>query len=231
MKRVKTLSTIVSVSLLGCWALGSAAQAPGGKPMICVVMPSVQMAAPTEGQGEPGQLVLNSLVSYLAGPAADVQALQSRIQVQFTAEAAQKGCGLVVETDVVQKKAGKGMSSLLAAGSALAGAVPFMGGMGGSASSYAAAQVASAAAQGAAQAQAQASQEEAAAAMSGAAQNHVKKGDQITLTYKLYRSGNPAPVAGKEFKAKAEEAGQDVLSPLLEQMATDVLTIAMQGGG
>ena len=70
-----------------------------------------------------------------------------------------------------------------------------------------------------------------AAAMSGAAQNNIKKGDQITLVYKLYRPGNSTPIGGQELKAKAEESGEDVLSPLLEQAATDVLTVAMQGGG
>lgn len=232
MNSAQTLSGISLVLLVSCFiAPHAGAQAAAGKPTICLVTPDVQMGQGTDGQGNPSQLVLNSLASYLAGPVANVQALQARIPVQFMAEAAQTGCSFVVESDVVLKKAGKGMSGLLAAAPALASAVPFMGGMGGGASSYAAAQVASAAAQGAASAQAQASQEEAMAAMSGAAQNNIKKGDQVTLVYKLYQPGNSTPIGGKELKAKAEETGQDVLSPLLEQAATDVLTVAMQGGG
>ena len=123
------------------------------------------------------------------------------------------------------------MAGLLAAAPTLLSAVPMMGGGADAMQTYAATQVASAAAEGAAAAQAQQAQADAAAAMSGVAQNNIKKGDQVTLTYKLLRTGNPTPATGGEFKAKAEQAGQDVLSPLLEKMATDVLNAALQPAG
>lgn len=203
----------------------------GGKPMICVVLPDIQMGQGTASSADPAGPVVNSMVSYLSGPVADVQVLQAKIPVQFNAEATQKGCGFVVESSVVHKKAGKGMAGLLAAAPTLLNAMPMMGGGADAMQTYAATQVASAAAEGAAAAQAQQAQADAAAAMSGVAQSNIKKGDQVTLTYKLLRTGTPTQAGGGEFKAKAEQAGQDILSPLLEKMATEVLNVALQPAG
>jgi len=199
-----------------------------GKPMLCLVLPDVQMAQGTSAAADPAGPVVNSMVSYLAGPVADVQVLQARIPVQFNTEAMQKGCGFIVESSVVHKKGGKGLSGLLAAAPALMNAVPFVGGSSGGMEAYAATQVASAAMEGAIAVQAEQAQEEAAAAMSGVAQSNIRKGDQITLTYKLLRTGDATPALNAELKAKAETTGQDILSPLLEQMATDVLTVALK---
>ena len=234
MKRIRA-TLIVGGVMIGASTSVTQAQAQatpaGARPMICVVLPDMQMGQEAASSADPAGPVVNSIVSYLSGPVADVQVLQAKIPVQFNAEAAQKGCGFIVESSVVRKKAGKGMSSLLAAAPALMNAVPLMGGASGSLESYAATQVASAAVEGAAAAQAEQAQADAAAAMSGVAQSNIKKGDQVTLTYQLHRTGSATPAAGAELKAKAEEAGQDILSPLLEKMATDVLNVALQPPG
>lgn len=228
---ILAVATLVIIGSPAALEAQAVAVTPTGKPMICVVMPDVQMGQGASAAADPSGAVVNSLVGYLSGPAADVQVLQARIPVQFTAEAVQRGCGFIVESGVVHKKAGKGLSGLLAAAPALISAAPYMGGAASGMGNYATAQVAAAAAQGAAAAQAQQAQEEAQAAMSGVAQSNIKKGDQVTVNYKLYRPGGATPAAGKELKAKAAETGHDILSPLLEQLATDVLTTALAPAG
>lgn len=234
MKHAETFLIVASFLATG-QAMTVQAQTPAptaaAKPMLCVVLPDIQMSQGTSSTADPAGPVVNSLVGYLSGPVADVQVLQAKIPVQFNAEAAQKGCGFIIESSVVHKKAGKGMAGLLAAAPALMSAVPFMGAASGGMEAYAATQVASAAVEGAAAAQAEQAQADAAAAMSGVAQTNIKKGDQITVTYKLLRTGNPIPAAGAELKAKAGQAGEDILSPLLEKLATDVLNTALQPAG
>lgn len=232
MKGIKTPSAVafcfgVSFSLTTLAEAQVPRPDPVGKPLICVVLPDIQLGQGTSSAADRGGPVVASLVSYLSGPAADVQVLQSRIAVQFTAEAALKGCSFIAESSVVQKKAGKGMAGLLAAAPSLVSAIPFVGGTSGSMEGYAVAQAASAAVQGVAAVQGQQSQEDALAAMSGIAESNITKGDQITLTYRLYRTGSTTPIASRELKAKAADSGEDILSPLLEQMATELLGAAL----
>jgi hypothetical protein len=236
MKGIKTFSAVaywfgVSCSLTNLAEAQAASPVPLGKPLICVVPPDIQLGQGAVSAADPGGPVVSSLVSYLSGPVADVQLLQARIPVQFNAEAVQKGCAFVVQSSVVQKKAGKGMSGLLAAAPALMNVVPFIGSASGGADVYAATQLAGAAVEGVAAVQAQDAQGDPALAMSGVAQTNIKKGDQITLTYRLTRTGSSAPAIDTELKSKAQEAGQDILSPLLVQMATDVLSIALMPAG
>jgi hypothetical protein len=197
------------------------------RPKICVVTPDVQLGGGASAGGDPAAPVMTSLVTYLSGPVAEVIPLQARVSVQINAEASQLGCTHIVDTSVKKKKAsnGLGLRSLFSAAPALASAVPFMGG--GSAGTYAAASVASAAAQEIADTQQQETQEDIRAAMTGVAQNNVKKGDEIELKYELFRPGVAAPIVSGQLKAKAEDNGQDILSPLIEQTANEVLTAAM----
>lgn len=235
MQTVKKLVRLLFAASMVALALISSAsawaQAPGGtRVTLCLVLPDIQL-----GQGvtaaDPAGPVVSAIVSYLSGPIADVQLLQARIPVQFNAEAAQRGCGFVVQSSVVHKKAGKGMSGLLAAAPSLMNAVPFMGSASGSGEIIATTMAAGAAMEGVAAVQAQQAQDDASAAMSGAAQSNIKKGDQITLTYKVTRVGSTTTAASGELKGKAEETGQDILSPLLATMANDVLTTALKPPG
>jgi len=70
-------------------------------------------------------------------------------------------------------------------------------------------------------------QQDYAAAMTGAQQSNVKAGDIVTVEYTLARVG--AAEAGKPvaLHAKAKQDGEDVIGPMLEQVATSVLTIAL----
>ena len=219
--------------LILCAVSVTDAQQPGAvtKPRICVVSPDVQFAQAGSTADDPAAPVRSSLVSYLSGPAADVVPLQSRVAVQVRAEASQQGCGFIVETALMQKKAGKGLSmkGLLAAVPSITNVAPLFST--GGASSYATAAAVSAAAEGVSAMQQQSSQEDLAAAMGSVAENTIKAGDQVSLKYNLYRLGTTTPIKSNELKAKASANGEDVMSPLIKQTASEVLEAAMTAGG
>jgi hypothetical protein len=50
-----------------------------------------------------------------------------------------------------------------------------------------------------------------------------KKGDQVKLEYQHTNTGLAEPFATKSATAKASGNGADLLSPLIEQTATEVL--------
>ncbi len=69
-------------------------------------------------------------------------------------------------------------------------------------------------------------QQDYAAAMTGAQQSNVKAGDTVTVEYTLARVG-AADVTKSALQAKATQDGEDVIGPMLEQVATAVLTVAL----
>ena len=144
--------------------------------------------------------------------------------MQIDAEAGQLGCAFVLYSAVTQKKGG-GFSKLLGAASPLAQVMPAMAGMGGSYNAIMATQVVATAATTAA---AKSAQEQAMEALGGAAKSNIKKGDQITLEYRLVRPGDEKAVATASVVGKAKENGEDLVSPLIEQAATAVLTAITQ---
>lgn len=202
-------------------ALGflSAREAQGAdKIRIGIVLPKAQLGQGTGG-ADVADPVRRSLIAYLSGPATELVPLTSRIPVQIDAEAVQVGVQYVLYTSVVHKKGrgGGGFGKLLGAVAPVAGALPGVGAMGSTG-----AIVASQAASAAAMAAQQQAQEQAMAQLMSATQSNIRKGDQIALEYKLTKAGTP--VATKLANGKATEDGQDILSPLLEQVATEVLT-------
>jgi len=189
-----------------------------GATKICLVLPKAQL-----GQGSSGadvaEPVRATLTAYLSGPATELVPLTARIPVQIDAEAAQVGCAYVLYSAVTQKKGG-GFSKLLGAASPLAQVMPAMVGMGGS---YQAIMATQAVATVASTAAAKSAQQEAMEALGGAAKSNIKKGDQITLEYRLVKPGVEAPVAAASTTGKASQNGEDLVSPLIEQAATQVL--------
>ena len=194
-----------------------------GATKICLVLPKAQL-----GQGSSGadvaEPVRATLTAYLTGPATELVPLTARIPIQIEAEASQLGCAFVLYSAVTQKKGG-GFSKLLGAASPLAQVMPAMAGMGGNYSAIMATQAVATVATNAA---AKSAQEEAMEALGGAARSNIKKGDQITLEYRLVRPGDEKAVATASVVGKAKENGEDLVSPLIEQTATAVLTAITQ---
>jgi hypothetical protein len=188
------------------------------------VLPSAQL-----GQGNSGtdvaEPVRATLMSYLNGPRTTLVPIGARLPAQIDAEAQEGGVEYVVYLSVKTKKHGGagGFGKFLSAAGPLAGMLPGLGGSAGSMSGYAAAQVASQVASQAAQSAALEAQQQAMQQIAGATESSVKKGDQITLEYRVMRPGDPTPVLSKSVDRKAGENGEDVLSPLLEGAASEML--------
>jgi hypothetical protein len=199
-----------------------------GATKICLVLPKAQLGQGSNG-ADVAEPVRATLTAYLTGPATELVPLTARIPVQIDAEANQLGCAYVLYSAVTQKKGG-GFSKLLGAASPLAQVMPAMAGMGGMGSSYQAIMATQAVATVASTAAAKSAQEEAMEALGGAAKSNIKKGDQITLEYRLVKPGVETPVAVASATGKAKENGEDLVSPLIEQAATQVLTAITHPG-
>jgi hypothetical protein len=193
---------------------------PPPRTKICLVLPKAQLGQGTSG-ADVAEPVRATLTAYLGGPATELISLTSRIPIQIDAEAQTYGCEYVLYSSVTQKKAG-GLSKVFSAAAPIASMAGGMAGMGGNYQAMMGAQVVSQAASSAAQ---QSAQQEAMEALGGAAKTNIKKGDQITLEYKLMKTGVAEPVAVQSAVAKAKESGEDLVSPLIEQAATQVLTV------
>ena len=191
-------------------------------PCIAIAPPKAQL-----GQGASGQdvssPVQNMLVSYLSGPMLEVVALQSRLPAQLKAEAKQSGCDYILTADVeYEKKKSWGKALSIGAG-VISSALPYAG-VGGSMGSYVAATTAANVANTAANVQMQQESMEKLTA----AQGTIRKGDAIALDYKLKKIADGKQVAGNDFKTKAEQDGQDLLIPMIEQTATEVFNKVTQ---
>ena len=196
---------------------------PPPKTKICLVLPKAQLGQGTSG-ADVAEPVRATLTAYLGGPATELIPLTSRIPIQIDAEAQEIGCAYVLYSSVTQKKSG-GFGKMFAAAAPIATMAGGMAGMGGNYGSMMAGQ---AVAQAASTAAAQSAQQEAMEALGGAAKSNIKKGDQITLEYKLVKPGVAEPVTVQSAVAKAKETGEDLVSPLIEQAATQVLTVISQ---
>jgi hypothetical protein len=233
MKTNKMLLLAFSTTLaLTFMAAGNAAKKPAAAPTppppppktrICLVLPKAQLGQGTSG-ADVAEPVRATLTAYLGGPTTELVALNARIPIQIDAEAQETGCEYVLYSSVTQKKGG-GFGKMFAAAAPIAGMAAGMGGMGGN---YGAMMAGQAVAQAASTAAAQSAQQEAMEALGGAAKSNIKKGDQITLEYKLVKPGVAEPVAAQSAVAKAKETGEDLVSPLIEQAATHVLTAISQ---
>ena len=187
------------------------------------MLPRAQLGQGSSGE-DVGEPVRQTLLSYLNGPTVDLISLAARIPVQVDAEAQQAACEYILYTSVVQKKGGGGFGKLLAAAAPIASVASMMvPGVGGMTGNYGAIMAGQAVASAASAAAAQNAQQEAMEAITGASEKNIKKGDQITLEYQLMKAGVVEPFATKSSSVKASEKGEDLLSPLIEQTAIEVM--------
>jgi len=218
MNRISSL--IVAALLASVHAVSLAAH---GLPVVCIALPKAQLGQGNNSPVDVSEPVRTTLGQYLAGPSVQLIRLDARIAIQIEAEAAEKNCGYVLQTTVVQKK--KSLAGgFLRKFAPLAGALPMLGGMGGMGNmagmgGMVASQVASTAASSAAQ--------EDYMAMAGAQQTNVRAGDTLTVEYILSKVGDASAAKKDSLQAQAKQDGEDVVGPLLEQVATAVLTTAL----
>lgn len=223
----------IVLSFIGLAALGTAsaiaqdnpaAETPAAR--IGIVLPAAQLGQGNTGQ-DVGEPVRQLIISYMSGPRLELVPMQAKIPAQIEAEAQQQNCTHVLYSSVAQKKGGKGMGSMLGMLAPAAAMLPGLGAM-GSANS---AMLAGVATQVATQAAMQSAQDEAMASLTQAQAGTVKARDEISLTYRFVAVGNSTPVLEETLKAKAEENGEDLLRPLVEQVATKTVTAALAPAG
>jgi hypothetical protein len=80
-----------------------------------------------------------------------------------------------------------------------------------------------AASQAAAQAAAMTAQQQAVSQLSQF-NGQIKSKDDVTVAYQLFPTGQDKPAMENALKGKAKADGEDVLTPLIQQVATNVLT-------
>lgn len=216
-----TLSGLTALTLaaaaLFLASFGLRAQTPASPMTIGVVLPHGQL----DGGANVSGALRQSVVDQLRRPGLETVALEGTSPEQVDAEARAKHCTHVLYTSVEQKHGGGGflkklapMASMLSLG-AMAGAG---GRMGGGAMSA----LAQGAAQNAISSSVASSQQQALGQLTGAQQSGVKRGDTISLEYRLTAVGSTAPVRSATLQGKADSDGQDVLSPLVGQLAGSV---------
>ena len=173
--------------------------------VIRLGLAGVKTGAAGEGvnPAELSAAVQNTLAEYLKGPNVELVALEAKLPSAIEAEAKAKECDFVIYATVSHKKGGGGMF-----GKAL-----------GSLSENL-----SRRAYGSSDHIGKATQVTVMTA--AAATGNVKAKDQLTLEVRLVAPGTPAPVAAKQFQAKAKAGGEDIITPLVEQAAQMIFDAA-----
>jgi len=207
-------------------AAGTAVAAPQalgpkapGKIRIGVASPEAQLGQGNNAGVDYSTPIRNAVVALMSGPAVEIAALDSRIAMQLQAEAQQKQCDYILYSSVaVQHSSGGGFGKFRKFAAQGASVVPMVGmakGMGGAMAAQAAGAAASTAAMSA--------QQQAMSQLTGF-NGQIKSKDDVTVQYQLVPTGGSSPRLENTLKAKAKSDGEDVLTPLLLQAATTVLT-------
>ena len=143
--------------------------------------------------------IQNTLGEYLKGTKIEVVQLEAKLSSAVESEAKEKECDYILNATVSHKKGGGGFGML---GSMVAQGVSSVGYGTGSRVGSVVGQVA-------------AHSIITASAMSAS----VKSKDEITLEVKMNASGSSAAVLTKQAKAKAKSDGEDIITPVVEQIA------------
>ena len=187
---------------------------------IGVVPSQAQVGQGNNAAADYGTPIRNSIVLLMSGPAVDIVGLDARLPIQAQAEAQQKQCDYLLFTAVDVKHANSGgFGKFMKFGSAAANATPV--GMMSKMGSMAAAQVA------ASQVAMMSAQQQAVNQLAQF-NGQVKSKDDVTLSYQLLPTGQSKAKLENTLKGKAKSDGEDVLTPLIQQAATTILTEAVK---
>lgn len=190
-----------------------------GKIRIGIAPPEAQLGQGSNAGADYSTPIRNAIVALMSGPAVEIAALDAHVPIQLQAEAQQKQCDFILLSSVAVKHgSGGGFGSFMKKAGPLTSMVPMAGmakGMGGAVAAQAASAAASTAAMSA--------QQQAVNQLAGF-NGQIKSKDDVSIQYQLYPTGQASPQVQNELKGKAKSDGEDVLTPLLTQAATDVLT-------
>jgi hypothetical protein len=143
--------------------------------------------------------VQNTLIENLKGSNVEAIPIQGTGGIQ--AEAQQKECDYLVFASVSHKKGGGGFGSFM---------------------NSAAGKVASNVGYGSSTAAAVATNTIVAATVA----ENIKAKDEMTLDVRLERPGATSPTFAQQYKGKAKSAGEDIITPLVQQAAQAMLAVA-----
>ena len=187
-----------------------------GKIRIGVAPPDAQVGQGTNSGGDYSTPIRNAEVSLMSGPAIEITPLDSHIPMQLQAEALQKQCDYIMYSAITVKHGQSGgFGKFMKMGSTAASMSPvgmMAHGMGAAATAQAASMAAS-----------QMAQQQAVNQLAGF-NGQIKSKDDVSIQYQVVATGQTAPVVQNALQGKAKSDGEDVLTPLLTQAATDVLT-------
>jgi hypothetical protein len=169
----------------------------------CVALPLPTLRGADGSSTELAGGLRDLVSSFLTGPSLRTVALDARLAEQAQEEARQKNCGTVLTITLTRKKSGGGAFGKMLGDAAGAAAwhMPY----GSSAGSTAARSAAIA----------------GASATSSMASNTRAK-DELHLEYRLSSDGLAAAIRDGKDSAKAKADGEDLMTPLVERMATIV---------
>ncbi len=186
-----------------------------GKIRIGIAPAQAQLGQGNNAQADYATPIRNALVYMMNGPAVEIAALDARIPIQLQAEAQQKQCDYILLSSVTVQHGGGKFGKFMKAGNMAANMNPMVM-MTKSVSAMAASQAA-------AQAATMTAQQHAVTQLSQF-NGQIKSKDDVTLDYQLYPSGQAQPKLQNSLKGKAKSDGEDVLTPLIQQAATAILT-------
>ena len=172
---------------------------------VRIGLANVKVGAVGEGinAAELAGAIQNTLGEYLKGSRVELVPLEAKLASALGNEAKEKQCDFVLYATVSHKKGGGGMGMFGKIAPVLGSVVP-MAGMAGGMAGAVAGSVAS-----------------TAISTAAGATSNVKAKDELTLDLKIQ---NGASVAfTKQYKAKAKSAGEDIISPLIEQAAQAII--------
>jgi hypothetical protein len=168
--------------------------APAGSVRIGLVKPKVQIGSGDTAQAS--EAIRSMLSEYLSGPTLQITLLEARLPGQFEEEARRAGCDYILATEVVHSRG--------AGGGALGRALGNFGG-------YVPARDAV-----------------TSLVLSGAVRTaadvatSVKAKDEMQLEFRLEQPGAAAPLLTKKVQGRARSDGEDILTPLIENVATEI---------
>lgn len=151
--------------------------------------------------------VQNTMTQYLKGPDVELVLIEAKLPSQIEAEAKQKECDYVIYTNVEHKKGGSKFGSFAPALSSVASLAGYSGSTAGAVAGHVAS---------------------TAIITAATISNDIKAKDQLTLDIKLQSPAEASAIVVRQFKAKAQSNGEDIISPVIEQAAQAILTAAVK---
>ena len=172
----------------------------------------VGVALPQDKQGaDMAEPLRQTLITQLKSQSVEAVPLTATYgSSSVEAEAQAKHCSYILYTRLEQKSGIGGMFSKLSS------ALPFGAGRGGASAP------AGTATQGGTSTATSATQEQAVSPPAGAPQAGIKRGDTVTLDYRLIAVGAANPTKAETLTGKASAEGQDLVGPLVAQLSSAV---------